>query len=138
MKKVIGGTVFDTETATEVFFQSHVHSEAWWGLYQSRHGAFFKVVCQYDGETYEFTPLRDDEAQALLEKHANHLVEQYFGPLPEHGSAEKRLTVRLPIGLARRVSNAAAKHGINVNWYIMRCLERCVGTEGKSPTAANR
>jgi predicted DNA binding CopG/RHH family protein len=131
MKRIIDGTTYDTETATEAFSQSSHHSEAWWGLYQTRHGAFFKVVCQYDGETHKFTPLADDEAQVLLEKHANHLVEQYFGPLPEYGSAEKRLTVRLPIGLARRVSNAAAKHGINVNWYIMRCLERCVSTEDK-------
>ena len=130
MKRIINGTAYDTETATEVFCQTHEHSEAWWGLYQTRHGAFFKVVCQYDGETHEFTPLVDDEAQALLEKYANHLVEQYFGAMPEHGSAEKRLTVRLPMGLARRVSDAASKQGINVNWYVMRCLERCVGGDG--------
>ncbi|HEV7997904.1 MAG TPA: hypothetical protein VGP52_16785 [Stellaceae bacterium] len=136
MKRIIGGTTYDTATATEVFYQSHDHSEAWWGLYQTRHGAFFKVVCQYDGETHEFSPLADVEAQAILEKHANHLIEQYFGPMPEYGSAEKRLTVRLPIGLARRVSDASAKHGINVNWYIMWCLERCVGAESK-PSVTN-
>lgn len=136
MKRVIAGTTYDTDTATEVFSQSHEHSEAWWGLYQTRHGAFFKVVCQYDGETYEFTPLADDDAQALLERFANHLVEQYFGPMAEYGSAEKRLTVRLPISLARRVSKAAAEDGINVNWYIMRCLERCVSTDEKRTSAA--
>ena len=136
MKRIIGGTTYDTATATEVFYQRHDHSEAWWGLYQTRHGAFFKVVCQYDGETHEFSPLADVEAQAILEKHANHLIEQYFGPMPEYGSAEKRLTVRLPIGLARRVSDASATHGINVNWYIMRCLERCVGAESK-PSVTN-
>ncbi|MDA9504187.1 hypothetical protein XI09_05305 [Bradyrhizobium sp. CCBAU 11386] len=60
------------------------------GLYQARAGAFFKVVVNHDGEeVLEFGPVSDHEAQKLLEKHANHLVEKYFDVI-EDGSAERR------------------------------------------------
>jgi predicted DNA binding CopG/RHH family protein len=131
MKRIIAGVTYDTETATEVCREGSEHSSAWWQLYQTRHGAFFKIVCDHDGETLFFTPLPDDEAQELVEKHANHLVEQYFGPAPEHGSAERRLTLRIPIGLARRVEAAAGRRGQPVNRYIARCLERCVHGDGR-------
>src|SRR4051812_46506055 len=104
IKRIINGVTYDTGTATEVFYESHPddRSGAWWGLYQTRHGAFFKVVCDHDGTSHTFSPLGDEEALTLLEKRANHLVEKFFGAAPEHGSAERRLTVRLPAGLARR------------------------------------
>jgi hypothetical protein len=35
--------------------------------------------------------------------HTNHLVEQYFGPMPEGGAAERRLTIRIPANLAEIV-----------------------------------
>ena len=123
MKRVKDGVVYDTQTSTEIFIDGPKDSMAWWGIYQTRHGAFFKVLVGYDGETTTFTPLSDAEAQALLEKHANHLVEEYFGPLPEYGSAEKRLTVRLPASLARRVETAAEGRGLTINGYVMRSLE---------------
>src|SRR5688572_13921213 len=98
MKRIIDGVTYDTATATEVFNgqSQSVHSMAWWALYQNRHGAFFNVICDHDGEMMGIKPLSDDEARSLLERHANHLVEQYFGDLPEHGSAERRLTLRMP------------------------------------------
>lgn len=135
MKRIIGGVTYDTDTATEVFGENHPshQSLAWWQLFQTRHGAFFQVVCDHDGESIEIKPLSDQEAQALLEKRANHLVEQYFGPFPEYGSAERRLTLRMPIGLARRVEAAAAQHDQPVNRYITRCLERSVAQEGHRP-----
>jgi len=82
MKRIIDGTTYDTDTATEVYSDasSNPFSLGYWGLFQTRHGAFFKVVCDHDGETHTFTPLSDSEAQKLLERHANHLVEKYFGP----------------------------------------------------------
>jgi predicted DNA binding CopG/RHH family protein len=131
MKRIIAGVTYDTETATEVCGGDAEHSSAWWQLYQTRHGAFFKVVCDHDGETLSFVPLSDDEAQELVERHANHLVEQYFGLFPEYGSAERRLTLRIPIGLARRVEAAAERRGQPVNRYIARCLERCVRDDGR-------
>jgi hypothetical protein len=130
--RIIDGVKYDTETATEVVGGDNFEwSNAWWGLFQTRHGAFFEVLCDHDGETHKFTPLTDDEARARLEKHGNHLVAEYFGPVPEHGSAEKRLTVRLPISLACRVEAAAAKQQIHVNGFIMRALERAVNADGQ-------
>jgi predicted DNA binding CopG/RHH family protein len=133
MKRIIDGTTYDTDTATEVYSAENQYSGAWWAMYQTRHGAFFKVVCDHDGETHTFTPLSDSEAQKLLERHANHLVEKYFGPFPEYGSAERRLTVRIPVGLARRVEAAAAAQNLNVNQFIQRTLEKGVAATGRPP-----
>jgi predicted DNA binding CopG/RHH family protein len=124
---------YDTNTATEVWSRSDPYSDRWWGIYQTRYGAFFEVVHDPGDEETLFKPLLDDEAQRLLERHANHLVEQYFGPMPEYGSAERRLTVRMPIGLARRIEAVAAAQGLKVNRYIMRCLEKCVCADGAPP-----
>ena len=137
MKRIIGGVTYDTDTATEVFSKSHrdPSSLAWWGMYQTRHGAFFTATCDHDGESHEFAALTDRQAEKLLERHANHLVEQYFGPCPEYGSAEKRLTVRMPIGLYRRIESAATAQNLDVNKYIQRSLEKATAADG-APRAA--
>jgi predicted HicB family RNase H-like nuclease len=138
MKRIIDGQTYNTETATRVFVggSSHASSGGWWGLYQTRAGAFFQIVVNHDGEeVLEFGPVTDEEAQKLLEKHANHLVEKYFDVI-EGGSAERRLTIRLPINLARRVENAAEMKKASVNAYVMRALERAVKEDGGSPVGA--
>ena len=38
--------------------------------------------------------MTDDEAMDTVQKHAPHLVDQYFGPFPEGGAAERRMTIR--------------------------------------------
>jgi predicted DNA binding CopG/RHH family protein len=83
-----------------------------------------------------FDALTDQEAQKFLERHANHLVETYFGPFPEYGSAEKRLTLRMPIGLYRRVESAATKRKLDVNKYIQRSLENATSADGAAPTTS--
>jgi len=134
MKRIIDGTTYDTDTATEVVSGDNFEwSDAWWAMYQTRHGAFFEVVCDHDGESHTFKPLSDDEALKLLECHGNHLVEQYFGRFPEYGAAEKRLTLRIPIGLSRRIAAAAAAQKLDVNKYIQRTLERGVASDGQPP-----
>jgi predicted DNA binding CopG/RHH family protein len=133
MKRIIDGITYNTDTATEVFSFENAYSGAWFGVYQTRHGAFFSVKCEHDGETHTFTPLSDEEARKLLERHANHLVEQYFGPCPEYGSAERRLTVRIPMGLARRVETAAETQKLDMNKYIQRTLEKAVASDGQRP-----
>jgi len=133
VKRIIDGITYDTNTATEVYSKSHEHeaSGAWWAMYQTRHGAFFDVICDHDGETISFKPLSDQQAQKELERHANHLVEQYFGKMPEYGSAEKRLTLRIPLGLFRRIEKAAAKAQSDVNKYIQRSLEKATKADGE-------
>ncbi len=134
MKRIIDGRTYNIATATRVFEDGpdDGRSMAWWGLYQTRHGAFFKVVVNHDGEEVrEFRPVTDAEAQALLEKHANHLVEQYFGEMPEGGAAERRLTIRIPGNLADRIESLAKTQGMSLNSYAMRCFERCAAADGQ-------
>ncbi len=132
MKRIIDGKTYNTHTATEVTGGSHPYSDGWWGMYQTRHGAFFKILVDHDGETVlEFKPLTDAEAQAVLEKHANHLLEQYFGPF-QGGASERRLTIRVPGNLAERLEVAAQAKGLSLNSYAMRCFERCAAEDGQA------
>ena len=130
MKRIINGKTYNTDTATRVTGGNNPYSDAWWGLYQTRHGAFFEIVVDHDGEE-KISPLEDAEAQAFLEKHANHLVEQYFGPMPEYGAAERRLTIRIPGNLADRMEDAAKSKGLSLNSYAMRCFEQCAAKDGQ-------
>ena len=123
-----------TETSTEVFLKGNKFSDAWWGLYQTRAGAFFEISVDHNGEPLKFAPVSDPQAQKLLEKHANHLVEKYFDVI-EGGSAERRLTIQLPINLARRIETAAAAKDVSVNAYAMRALEAAVKNDGQPPVA---
>jgi predicted HicB family RNase H-like nuclease len=138
MKKIIDGKTYNTDTATYVTGgDNSEYSSAWWGLYQTRHGAFFTIVVDHDGETVlEFRPLTDQEAYKDLEKHANHLIEQYFGTMPEGGAAERRLTIRIPGNLADRLEAAARAKGLSLNSYAMRCFERCAASDGQ-PTGVS-
>lgn len=138
MKRIINGKTYNVHTATTVFEDGPAitnptgASAAYWGLYQTRHGEFFKIKVNHDGEEIlEFGPVTDAEAQGLLEKHANHLVEQYFGEMPEGGAAERRLTIRIPGNLADRLETVAKAQGQSVNTYAMRCFERCVAADGQ-------
>ena len=135
MKRIIDGKTYNTDTATEVIGgDNSPRSDAWWGIYQTRYDAFFKVVVGHDGETVqEFVPLTDEQAMAQLQRDAPHLVDQYFGPFPEAGSAERRLTIRLPGNLADRVEAAAKVKKLSLNSYAMRCFERCAAEDGQPP-----
>ena len=135
IKRIINGKTYNTETAVvaaEHPNDPHFGSLAGAVLYQTRHGAFFLLVLGHDGEEQSFRPLTDGEAQALLEKwQATEALEQYFGPFPEGGAAETRLTIRIPGNLAARVVAAAKVNQMSVNTYAMRSLERSVAAEGK-------
>ncbi|MCD5360512.1 MULTISPECIES: hypothetical protein [Chromobacterium] len=138
MKRIIDGRAYNTATAIEVFSEEECYgSGAWWGLYQTRFGEFFKVKFDHGGEeVLEFGPIADTEAQELLEEHANHLVEQYFGEMPEGGMAERRLTIRLPGNLVERMEVSATCLGLSLNSYAMRCFEQCVSKDGFPPMRA--
>lgn len=137
MKRIINGKTYNVHTATTVFEDGPAVSDpggdsnAYWGLYQTRHGEFFKITVDHDGESMKFEVLTEADAQALLERRANHLVEQYFGEMPEGGAAERRLTIRIPGNLADRLETVARSQGQSVNTYAMRCFERCVAADGQ-------
>ncbi len=135
MKLIIKGVAYNTDTATRVASggPSDPSDLAGWELYQTRHGAFFMVVTDHDGEDMWIKPYSDADAQALLEKHANYLMEEVFGPFPEAGAAERRLTIRVPGNLADRLEAAAKAKGLSLNSYAMRCFERCATADGQPP-----
>lgn len=86
MRRIIGGVAYDTEKSELVATDSHgedAPSSAWWSLYKARSGAWFEVAADHDGVIDSVTALSPEEAQAWLERNANHLVEQHFGVMPE-------------------------------------------------------
>jgi hypothetical protein len=130
VKKIMSGQTYNTDTATRVHEFTYQGDNCYRGLFQTRHGAFF--LWEYDAGAGwgDLKPLSDEDARMWLEQHANHLLEQYFGPFPEGGAAERRLTVRLPANLARRLEVLAEEKGVSLNSYVMRCFEKCAGADG--------
>ena len=140
MRRIIDRTAYDTEIAEFIkqiwFAEDQAETVV---LYRTRHGAFF-FYQRYLDRAYnmneEITPITDDNAQEWLEKYANELVEQYFGEMPEGGSAERRLTLRMPNNLAKRLEEIAKIKATPLNRYINRCLERCAAEDGRPMTVA--
>jgi hypothetical protein len=87
LRIVLDGIAYDTDTATKIIGGSNPYSDAWWGLYRAQTGGFFKIVVDHHGDLQECGLLSAVEARASLEKSANHLVEEYFGSMPEPSSA---------------------------------------------------
>jgi hypothetical protein len=85
VRQIVDGIAYDTDTAIKITGGDNGHwSDAWWGLYRTESGTFFKIVVGHDGETLqEWRTLTVDAARATVEQHANYLVEQHFGPMPE-------------------------------------------------------
>jgi len=82
MRRTINGIVYDTATATQIAQGDHGHpsSDAFWALYRKENGSYFELVADHDGVQEGLYPLTKRQARAWLERHANHLVEEQFGP----------------------------------------------------------
>jgi len=92
VRRIIDSKAYDTDTAELVASGDHNHelSQAWWSLYRTTGGAWFEVAADHDGVVEGFQPLTDAEARRWLERHANKLVEKYFGQAPEASSADHK------------------------------------------------
>lgn len=64
------------------------------GAVPNKAGAFFEIVADHDGSIQEFKPLTEQEAYDFMERHANHLIEEYFGPMPEASKTELQYSRR--------------------------------------------
>jgi predicted DNA binding CopG/RHH family protein len=136
MRRIIDGTAYDTETAELIVERGgYEHApEELAQLYRTRNGAFF-LWCRYVtpglNVAVEIVPFEDEKARKWLEDNANELVEKYFGEMPEGGAAERRMTLRIPSNLAKRVEEIALAQKLTMTRYITRCLERCAAEDGK-------
>jgi len=138
MRRIIDGTAYDTETAELIKQIWYDEEQAETNiLYRTRLGAFFYWQRYYTPGYIlkeEITAITDDQAQKFLEQYGNELVEWYFGEMPEGGSAERRLTLRMPNNLANRLEEIAKVKATSLNRYINRCLERCAAEDGRPIT----
>lgn len=138
MRRIIDGTAYDTETAELIKQIWYDEEQAETNiLYRTRLGAFFYWQRYYTPGYIlkeEITAITDDQAQKFLEQYCNELVERYFGEMPEGGSAERRLTLRMPNNLANRLEEIAKVKATSLNRYINRCLERCAAEDGRPIT----
>jgi hypothetical protein len=149
MRRIIDGTAYDTDTAELIkdLWRDEFGEEAI-ALYRNRHGDFFFrerfLVPYFDADSLrqeayvkeDVAPCTVERAREWLEKHDNGLVEQYFGEMPEAGSAERRFTLRMPNNLAKRLETKAGE--IPLTRYINRCIERCIGEKGGADAAEER
>ena len=126
MKRIIDGVTYNTETAHRIAQNSESDSLAGWEMYQTRGGAFFAVVTDYDGESQRIEPYEGAAALAFLEKHANFETKSLVWEESFPEDEERRLTIRIPGSLANRVERAAKERNLSLNSYAMRCFEYCV------------
>jgi hypothetical protein len=135
MRRIIDGTAYDTDTAELIKMVQHPGDpEEAAVLYRTRNGAFF-LWAQYPtpgcNVAVDIFPFTDEKAQKWLEDNANELAEQIFGEKPEGGAAERRLTLRIPNNLAKRLETIAHSKKMPLNRYMNRCLERCAAEDAE-------
>lgn len=132
-KRIIDGKTYNTETATRVAGWDEREDHYTYGkyLYQTRFGAFFEysfLDSVMDDDHQTISPLSPEDARKWLEERVSwdpELIEKLFGEMPEAGSGEARLTVRLPESLRNRLATRADENKQSLNAWIVRCLERC-------------
>ena len=133
MKRTINGIVCDTLTATEIIVEGHGLSPAWWGLYRTPDGSFFKIVVDLGGKISEWTLPAAKQARQIVRKHAPHMTEKFFGSARDTALDECRLTVQMPLRLARQIEAMAAGQGVDVDDYVMQSLEKTLGQKAYHP-----
>lgn len=111
MKQIINSITYDTDTAKLIHRGDHgesdfAQSDECWFLYQTQSGAFFEDHYGHSGEPLGITPLTREQARDWLENNANHLVEEYFGPMAEaRPLAFSRRTVIAAIDVLQKMSH---------------------------------
>lgn len=125
MKRIIGGKAYNTETATLIWDWESDDAPVEAALYRNRHGAYFVAWHNHQWPSEGIRPLGANEAQEWLEEHCwnSQIIEGEFGGMPEAGSAEARLTVRIPDSLNRKIKQRASDANQSLNAWITRALE---------------
>jgi hypothetical protein len=150
MKRIVDGKTYNTDTSTllaRTEWEDENRYEPTYGwdcvgeLYQTRGGAFFVLVTKTKApdardpddegkQRVECSPLTAEEAQSWLLEGGD--VEVFRNPFEDPPEAEAEaepgatIYIRVPSALKRDVDAAAAKAGVSVNVWAMRCVERCL------------
>jgi hypothetical protein len=146
MKRIVDGLTYNTETATLLATSEWTdgnQSSSYYGcecegeLYQTRGGAFFLVTTTHIPEDRdreardktEFEPMTAARAQGWLLNGEVEIVTNPFDEPPEATAEEEAsstIYLRVPPAIKRDVDAAAAKAGVSVNVWGMRCIEQCI------------
>jgi hypothetical protein len=83
VRRIVNGVAYDTDAASLICeVDDGINLETFWSLYRSPNGAWFMRVYDVDGRD-DWDLLSDAAARAWLERNGNHLVETYFGKMPD-------------------------------------------------------
>ncbi|GEM_PF-3462771 len=150
VKRIIGGKAYNTATAVLVFHtvgKNEPIDIAGWGLYypgeeelyKNRHGAFFLLkrdvhVNYHDDHGFEdiIKPISDKEASAWMEEHCQELIDDYFGDIPEAGSKEVRVSLRIPSFLEDKAKKIAKEKKLSLNVWLNRVIKSAIDMEKKN------
>lgn len=133
IKRIIDGSTYNTDTATELFvditediYDNRVEN----ALFKTRAGAYF--IASYLERNLEMPlsviPQDPEEAKAWLVRHCPtrpEILEREFGKQPEAGETEARFTLRMPLTLRARIEVLAKGSNQSSNAWVVKCLETC-------------
>lgn len=137
-KRIIDGTTYNTETATQIAGGTESDNSCENGayLYQTRLGAFFTYSYQEAAESgsEKIEPLTPEQARSWLETYKNagnnvDIFEALIAETPKTGASEIKYTLRMPESLRDRLAALAKANDQSLNAWMIRCLETCAAPE---------
>ncbi|MGZ8928512.1 MAG: hypothetical protein ACXW04_12410 [Methylobacter sp.] len=149
VKKIINGKAYNTATSVLVCHtkgENEAINILGWGLYypgeeelyRNRYGAFFilkrdmhKNYHDDYGFENEIKPLTNEEAKKWMELNCQEFIEDYFGDIPEAGSAEVNISLRLPKVLSEKAKKVANSENISLNAWLNKLIKSAVDLSGK-------
>jgi len=149
VKRIIGGKAYNTATSTLV---CHIIGESdpidilGWGqyypseeeLYITRHGTFFILRrdqhVNYYHDDYGFEnkiePISNEKAKKWMELNCQEQIEDYFGEMPEGGSSEVNLSLRIPNILSDKAKKIAKTNKLSLNAWINQIIKKAIDERG--------
>ena len=150
VKRIINGKSYNTTTSLLVFHtkgQDEPMDILGWGLYypseaelyRTRHGAFFLLKRDqhknyHDDFGFEnvIEPYTDDEALKWMELNCPEQIEDYFGEMPEAGSSEVNISLRLPKVLSDKAKKIAKSENLSLNAWLNLVIRNAISLKSNA------
>lgn len=123
MRRVIGGTAYNTATATKVAVLPGDALGITNTLYVTPKGHFF-VHCDYAGDTEAIDPMTEAQAHEWIALHGADVLVPIDAEARAKGTS---LLLRLSSPLKAKMEEKAQAAGLSVNAWALQCLQRCAG-----------